>query len=145
VIPVNKKGEQMEFSVKDAKLIQTKALPNGAANTSIDGFDLKLGPKGDFLSDCELLIEAPVLGVTPLPNSKTMIYSVEHSDTADFASPVLMADRVIVQTGAGGEGDVAKSARFRLPSNVKRFVRVKATGSASGDASTASFTVSIVF
>lgn len=135
----------MEFSVRDAQLIQTKALPNGAANTATDGFDLGHGPKGDFLADCELLIEAPALGVTPLPNAKTMIYSVEHADASNFSDVVQLADRIIVQTGADGAGDVAKSARFRLPSNVKRFVRVKATGSASGDASTANFRVSMVF
>lgn len=135
----------MEPSVRDAALIQTKALPNGAAATAIDGFDLGHGSKGDFLAQTELLIETPALGATPLPNAKTMTFSIEHDDAANFGTAVVLANQVIVQTGAGGVGDVAKSARFRLPTNVKRYVRVKATGSGAGDASGSAFTVSMVF
>lgn len=134
----------MEPSVRDAALIQTKALPNGAAATVIDGFDLGHGSKGDFLAQAELLIEAPALGATPLPNAKTMTFSVEHDTDSAFGTPVVLADKVIVQTGAGGVGDVAKSARFRLPTDVKPNVRVKATGSGAGDASGSSFTVSLI-
>lgn len=135
----------MEPSVRDAALIQTKALPNGAAATAIDGFDLGHGSKGDFLAQCELLIEAPALGATPLPNAKTMTFSVEHDTDPAFGTAVVLADKVIVQTGAGGVGDGAETARFRLPTNVNRYVRVKATGSGAGDASASSFTVSVVF
>lgn len=135
----------MEFSVKDAALSVTKALPNGAATTSSDGLDLGIGANGDFLTDCELLIESPALAVGPMADAKTMKFSVYHDTASGFGTEVLLAADVLVQTGAGGVGVAAKSARFRLPSSVSRYIRVKATGSASGDASGSSFTASLVF
>lgn len=135
----------MQPSVKDASLIQTKALPNGAASTSTDGFDLGHGASGDFLAQCELLIEAPALVTGDLGDAATMKYSIEHDDAVGFGTAVAIAKEVLVQTGAGGAGAAAASARFRLPTDVKRYVRVKATNSAAGDASDKSFTVSLVF
>ncbi len=135
----------MEFGVKDASLSVTKALPNGAATTASDGIDLGHGANGDFLADCELLIEAPALGVTPMPNAKTMTYDVYHDTDAAFGSEVKLGTAVLVQTGAGGVGCAAATARFRFPSNVNRHVRVKATGSAVGDASASSFTAGLRF
>ncbi len=135
----------MEFGVRDAQLIQTKALPNGAGSTSTDGFDLGHGSKGDFLAPCELLIEAPALATADLGDADTMKYSIEHDTDPAFGTAVAIAKEVLVQTGAGGAGAAAASARFRLPSNVNRYVRVKATNSDAGDASDKSFTVSLMF
>lgn len=132
------------LAIRDAALKLTKALPNGAAATTTDPIDLG-GPNGVHVSNVEFLISSPALGATPLPNSKTMTFAVMHSDNADLSSPSVLYDAVVVQTGAGGVGDVAKTGRFRVPSNCKRYIGVRATGSAAGDASGSSFTVEAMF
>jgi len=50
---------------------------------------------------------------------------------------------VLVQTGAGGAGAAAATARFAIPSDCERYVRVTATNSGTGDASGASMTVNL--
>jgi hypothetical protein len=132
--------------VADGGMRQTKALPNGAANTSTNGFDLEQSTRGSLTGmKPELYIEAPALNVTEQPNSKTMIYSVEHADDSAFSGVAVLYSAVLTQTGAGGAGAAAATRRLALPTDVKRYVRVKATGSASGDSSTKSMTVSLLF
>ncbi len=120
---------------KDANLVKTFALPNGAAATVSVGIELPQSANGQFSLDHEFQIDLPALGVTPLPNARTQIVSVETATDLAFTSPVVVYPEVVRQTGAGGAGDAAKSARFRIPSNVLKYVRVKVTGSATGDAS----------
>jgi hypothetical protein len=135
----------MGFAVVDALLKATKALPNGAASVQTDAFDLGHGSKGDFLAPCELKIEAPALAVADLADADTMTYIVQHDDDAAFGTVATLHDKVIVQTGAGGAGAAAASAAVRLPLDVKRYVRVKATNSGAGDASDKSVTASLLF
>lgn len=138
--------DRTAHQVQDAGLIKTKALPNGAAAVNSDGLDTGLrGSRGAFLTECELLIEAPALATAALPDTKTMTYKVQHDSDSAFGTAVTLADAVLVQTGAGGAGAAAASARVRLPSTVSRYVRVVATNSGAGDASGSSMTVSLNF
>lgn len=133
------------MEVRDAKLKRTKALPNGAAATTTDAIDLGHGSGGDLHANVEFIINAPALGTTPMPNAKTMTYAVVESDASDLSNPVVLYDSVLVQTGAGGVGAAAASKRFKLPTTVKRYVGVRATGSGAGDASASSFNVEALF
>lgn len=134
------------YAVKDALLTVTKALSNGAGSVTTDAIDLGLSANGDLHAGCELSIDAPALTTTQLPNAETMKYDVIHSDNSDLSSPSTIAASVVVQTGAGGAGAAAISGtRFRLPSTVKRYVGVKVTKTGTGDASTVSTTVALVF
>lgn len=135
----------MEFGVKDASLSVTKALPNGANTIYTDGIDLGHGSKGDFLANCELLIEAPLLVVGDLANAATMKYSIQHDTDSAFGSAVTLLPDVLTQTGAGGVGAAAATKRVRLPSDVNRYVRVMAVNSGAGDASDKSVTVGLRF
>jgi len=131
------------MDLKDAALEVTKALPNGAASVNSAGIDLGLATEGQHLSECELVIEAPALATADLPDTKTMTYKVEHSaDNSSYADLFLS---VIVQTGAGGAGAVAATKRLRLPVDVRRYVRVTATNSGTGDASDKSLTAGLRF
>jgi hypothetical protein len=130
---------------QDAQLIQTKALPNGAAAVNSDAFDLELTSRSHFTAECELTISAPLLAVGELANAATMKYDVECDSDAAFGSPRVLAKEVLVQTGAGGVGAAAATARFRLPSDVERYLRVKATNSGAGNASAKSLTVALGF
>lgn len=135
----------MPLNMKDASLKVTKALPNGAATIYSDGIDLGHNTTGDHLAKCELLISAPALGATPLPDAKTMKYSVQMDDNSSFSSATVLFADVITQTGAGGAGAAAATFRLSLPANVERYIRVRAIGSAAGDASGSSLTAELVF
>ena len=132
----------MSYAIRDAFLKVTKALPNGAAATTSDFIDTGKGTSyGRQLAEVEFLITAPALGATPLPDAKTMKFDVLTSANSDGSSPTTLMPTVITQTGAGGVGASAATYRFKVPSDAARYVGVKATGSASGDASGSSFTV----
>lgn len=138
--------DRANHGVKDANLIETKALPNGAATIYTDGIDLGLvSARGARLADCELLIEAPALVVGDLGDAATMKYDVQHDSTSDFGSVATIATTVLTQTGAGGVGAAAASVRYRFPTHTLRYVRVAATNSAAGDASDKDVTASLVF
>lgn len=135
----------MSFQVRDSLLTVTRALPNGAAAVTSTALDTETVSPGRQLADFELLIEAPAMGATPMPNAKTMTYAVVTSANSDLSSPTVIADAVLVQTGAGGVGCAAATARFRLPTNAARYIGVRATGSAAGDATGSSVVASFVF
>jgi len=134
----------MGYAVKDALLKVTIALPNGAATVYSAGIDLGHGTKGDFLANAEVKISAPALTTTQQPNAKTLTYTIQHDDDAAFGTVADLYPGVLVQTGAGGAGAAAATFTARLPVDVKRYVRVKAVGSATGDASAASLTFEVL-
>lgn len=124
------------YGVRDANMVKTKALPSGASTIYTDGIDVGLrGGRGALLADCELEINAPILAVGELANASTMKYDVQMDADVAFGSPTTIALEVLVQTGAGGVGAAAATAKFRLPTNCERYVRVAATNSAAADAS----------
>lgn len=122
------------------------ALPNGAASTNSATFDLgHNATRGNTPKGPEILITAPAMGATPMGNGKTMVYAIYHDDASNMGSEVALIPQVLVQTGAGGTGCAAATARVRLPKGCKRYVRVKATGSTTGDASGSSFDTEFLF
>lgn len=135
---------------KDASLIETKALPASAGSVSTSAFDLGTGVQ-DMVAACDLKIELPELTTTELPDTETMVASVETS--ADDSSYVTLYADVITQTGSGSAGDSAADATVPLrgaindtAGNLRRYVRVTVTGSTSiGDCSGKSVTASLVF
>ena len=135
----------MGYAVKDEALKVTKALPNGAATVYSDGLDLGHGSRGDFLAAADFKVSAPALTTAQLPDTKTMTYSVQHDDDPAFGTAADLYPSVLVQTGAGGAGAAAATFTCRLPVDVKRYVRVKAVNSGTGDASGASLTFEGLF
>lgn len=137
----------MGYGLKDADsgMVKTAALPNGAATTQTAGFDLGIGTYGDCGGNFELQIEAPALATADLGDAATMKYDVYHDTAVGFGTEALLMRDVVVQTGAGGAGAAAQTVRVRLPVDVNRYIRVKATNSAAGDASDKSMTVRLVF
>lgn len=122
------------------------ALPNGAAAVNSNIFDLGLNAaRGQTTDGFEIVVTAPAMGATPMPNAKTMTYKVTHGDASDLSDVADLIPAVLIQTGAGGVGCSAATARVRLPSGCKRYVRVTATGSGVGDATGSSFSVEFVF
>lgn len=126
--------------LRDKSLIQTKALPNGATSTVTDGFDLE-SASGEFLADVELELSVPALTATEVADTQTITYTVEMSTTSGFDVATAIGTLAAV---TGSTGVAATVKRFRLPSTVQRYVRVKATKTGASNASTASMTVSLL-
>lgn len=140
------------FGVRDAALKLTRLLPDGAATVYSDGFDLAGGSpaygassRPDFLAQLEMLLSAPVLAVGQLANASTMTYAIQTDSDPAFGSPKTLIASAIVQTGDNGAGAATASYRFRLPTDVERYLRVAITNSAAADASAASATLEALF
>jgi hypothetical protein len=136
-------------NVKDALLIKSNALPNNAS-TTVNGTALDPGNaltgRGAYLAQCELLLSAPALNTTMLPDTRTMTYSIEGSVDSAFTSPIALASGCIVQTGAGSAGAAAATFRMKIPSNAPRYIRAKAvSGASTTDASSLSMTLALLF
>ena len=128
----------MSFLMKDTALKVTKALPNGAATTNSDAIDLGTSTRGDFLANCEVLMTAPALTTGELGDTQTIIYTLQHDTDPAFGTVTDLAPNVITQTGAGGIGAVGATYRLRLPTTVKRYIRMKQVKTGATNASTSS-------
>lgn len=133
------------YSVTDYSLRTTKAMPTGASAVTTDSIDLGHGTAGANLADFECLIEAPALTTGMLGDAATVKYDAVTSASSDLSTPTIVALTILTQTGAGGAGAAAASQRFRLPTNCQRYIGVRATKSAAGDASSVSMTLSLKF
>lgn len=140
--------DRATHNVQDASLRKTRALPAAASSTVHSaGIDLgALSARGARLADCELVVEAPAVGVAVLPNTKTLTYTVQHDDDSAFGGAANLFPSLIVQTGAGGAGAAAAVARRKLPTDCKRYVRLSITSGADvGDGSALSAVMSLRF
>lgn len=135
----------MNPSVKDYLLTSTVVLPVGAVTTTGTAIDLGQTTRGQHLAQCELLIEAPALTVGALPDTKTITYDIISSASSNMSSPTVLVAGLIVQTGAGGVGAAAATARYRPATNVAQYVAIRATGVATVSAASFSTTAALVF
>lgn len=133
------------FEMRDAQLKQTLQLADDNTEVQSDPIDLGLTSRSDFVAHCEVLVTAPALATGELGDADTMTYAIEHDTDPEFGSKEVLFPQVIVQTGAGGAGAAAASKRVRLPSNVKRYIRLTAINSDNLDASAKSATLELVF
>lgn len=122
---------QPNMLLKDAELEETKALPATASSSVYtDGIDLEKSANGLHLAECEIELSVPALTTTMLPDTKTMTYKVQMDNDAAFGSPTDLFPTAIVQTGAASAGAAAQTKRYRLPTNVERYIRLAATSGA---------------
>jgi len=119
-----------------------KSLPAAAGTADTASMDLNAtGPL--ILRRTEFQLGVPALAVLALPNGETATYTLQDSadDTAFVAVQVLTE---ATQTGAGGAGAAAKTIRFSVPSDIRRYIRVRVTTSGgSGDCSASDMTLTI--
>jgi hypothetical protein len=123
------------------------ALPAGAS-TTVNGASIDLNSTAGAFHETlefELLSASATLGVTPLPNGETITYTFQEStDDITFTDVYVLSEALM--TGAGGVGDTAKTARFRAPSDISRYVRVSAvTSGSAGDCSAATMQLKVMF
>lgn len=130
---------------QDNLLNRSKALPVGATTVVADAIDLQQSTNGSFLANVEFLLNAPLLTAAELPDTKTIIYSVLASANADMSAPDVIHAACITQTGDGVNGAAAAEFKFRVNSETKRYVSVKAVGVATVAASAKSLTLKPLF
>jgi len=112
---------------QDDNYISTVTLLAAGANTA--SFDLEQATGGD-IEAVVFQLAAPALATAELSDTKVVTYKLEDSaDNSSWASvdPLIQT----TQTGAGGAGAAAKTIRFRLPANTRRYVRIAQTASAT--------------
>ena len=117
-------------NIKDASALctQTKAMPAAGASNSTTAFDLiDAGWKNENL---EMQWDIAASPAHTTVNNNTFALQ-DSSDNSSFAA----VDPAISTTSAGVAvtGGVAKEIRFRLPPNVRRYVRVLQTAGATDD------------
>lgn len=132
------------FLLKDKLLRTVHALPNGANTTNGAGLDLGLTSRSEFVANSEAVVSAPALTTTELGDTQTVTYHLYHDTAVGFGSETLLAT-LGLQTGAGGAGAAAAEFRLKLPSTVKRYLRLKTVKVGASNASTASATLELAF
>jgi hypothetical protein len=134
--------------LKDTLQKITRALP-GAASTSVTSttaIDLGHGVNGNPMFRGELLISAPAVTTVMVPDTRTQTYDLISSANSDLSSPVTVVAGIILQTGAGGVGAAAATARYKPASDSKRYYGIKVTsGASTTDSSAVSATLELVF
>jgi hypothetical protein len=135
----------MSLNVRDANLVLTRALPNGAATVTSTSIDLQQTARGDLTGNMEILVSAPALTVGELANAATVRYDIITSANADLSSPTIVYSGLLTQTGAGGVGAAAATARCRLPSSTQRYLGFTATNSGAGNQTGKNATLALLF
>ncbi|MDO4574253.1 MAG: hypothetical protein Q4D98_03465 [Planctomycetia bacterium] len=139
-----------KLSLKDEALKKTIALPSAASSSvTTAAFRLKSGEDiaGGFYAECELEIDVPALSATILPATGKITIEVQTTDTDD-ATGWEAAETLTVKEIEGGTsgGSDAQEIRYRFPTGVKKYARVKAsTNAIATDASSVTMTVWLVF
>ena len=114
---------------RDADFIVVKALPAANANHNTDTIDLEQLTGGD-LENIQFEISVPA---TPaLADTKKITITVQDSaDDITFAAidPLISTTVTGVATGQGGP---AKTVRFRLPPNARRYIQLNLAVENSG-------------
>lgn len=126
-------------NIQDKDLTITRALPTADGTVTSADFDLSAAPyKGENM---ELEITIPALTATHLPNADTLTVTVQNG-TAATPTATLFALPVIT----GSTGYAGGTFRFRLPSNVARYLNVKAVAAGgTGDISAVNATIKLLF
>jgi hypothetical protein len=127
-------------NIKDDSFKITRALPT--ADGTVTSTDFDLGADVYKAETYELEIYVPSLTSTNLPNADTLTITVQ---AGAAATPTASAGLVTVITGTGST--IAEQyIRYRLPSNVGRYVNVKfVAAGGTGDISAKSAILRLLF
>lgn len=128
-------------NLQDSNYVSSVTLLAAGANTA--SFDLEQIEGGD-IGAVVFELAGPALLTAQLADTKVVTYTLQDSaDGSSFAA----VDPLITttQTGAGGAGAAAKTVRFRLPANTRRYVRIAQTATASPGTLTANMVAKLLF
>lgn len=129
--------------MKDQNAMVSKAHPAAGATANSDAIDLGSKTPGPLTDKIQARIYS---GAAPtLADTRSLTVSLQDSaDGVTFAAVPSVA--TMVQTGAGGAGAAAVERTIYLPPNIRRYVRVSSTASAStGDQTGVTFGLDLLF
>jgi len=124
---------------QDQNYVSTVAIAQVGANTA--SFDLEQAVGGDIERVVFELAAPAAAGIT---DAKVVTYALQDSaDGTNFAAvdPTIST----TQTAAGGAGIAAKTVRFRVPANTRRYVRIAQTMTSSAGTVTGSMVAKLLF
>jgi hypothetical protein len=135
-------GYEYTRNIRDAAKVGVLAVPAAAANASGAAIDLEQ-VQGGILENVQFEIAIPAL--PSLADAKSLTVTVQDSaDGTTFAN--LDPSQVTTVTGVSTSGSAAKTVRFRIPPQARRYIGVNLAVAASGGDSTAkSVTLSALF
>jgi hypothetical protein len=128
-------------NIRDASALCTisKALPAATETNYSDAFDL--GASGHRIASIDFQIDIPAIAAHVTVNNTTI--SVEDSaDNSSFAAVDPAISTLI--PGVASTGSVAKDVRFRMPPNVRQYVRFKQVAGATDTLTASSITYRIL-
>ena len=128
-------------NLQDKNYVSTVTLLAAGANTA--AFDLEQIEGGD-IEAVVFELAAPALTTAQLTDAKVVTYTLQ--DSADNSSWAAVDPLITTtQTGAGGAGAAAKTIRFRVPTNTRRYVRIAQTATATPGTLTAAMVAKLLF
>jgi len=130
----------MPRNIQDYLLTVTRALPTADGTVTSSDIDLGAVSPGDSMEHMELVVAVPALSSTLLPSADTLTITVQ---AGAAAAPTTSINIVKVITGTGST-IAAQDLRFKLPSDVARYVNVKfVAAGGTGDQSGVSATITL--
>ena len=130
-------------NVVDADLLKTRALPSNGTTVYSDSIDLEFNREdGVFLAEADVIVNAPAVTTTQLPDAKTFTYKLQESDDDSTFTDVATLG---TQTGAGGAGADAKDFIGSIGSTTGRYIRLAILNSGTGNASTVNASFKLAF
>lgn len=133
---------QVSFSVADALLTITNALPTQTNTVNSASVDLGVAAPALAGTHSDFLISAP--DGAALNTGQTLTFTIQDSaDNSTFAAVAALPTYVV--TGASNLVPAGSNRTFRLPPGIRRYVRVSCAASATaGTSASASFTASLL-
>jgi hypothetical protein len=126
---------------QDQNYVSTVTLLAAGATTA--AFDLEQAVGGD-VERVVFELAGPALTTAQLTDAKVVTYALQ--DSADGSSWAAVDPAIsTTQTGAGGAGAAAKTVRFRVPANTRRYVRIAQTATATPGTLTAAMVAKLLF
>lgn len=124
---------------QDYNYTSSVAIAQAGANTA--SFDLEQAVGGDIEKVVFELAAPAAAGIT---DAKVVTYALQ--DSADGSSWAAVDPAIsTTQTAAGGAGIAAKTIRFRVPANTRRYVRIAQTMTASAGTVTGNMVAKLLF
>jgi hypothetical protein len=127
-------------NIADALLIVTKALPAATATNVSDSIDL--GTTGYKPENVEVEISVPAMPLHVTANNTTLTLH-DSADNSSFAEVDPLTQTKIL--GVVTVGSSAKTVRFRLPPNVRRYIAFSQTAGATDTLTSYTITYKLLF
>ena len=126
-------------NLQDKNYTSTVAIAQAGANTA--SFDLEQVVGGDVE---KVVFELAAPTAAGISDTKVVTYALQ--DSADGSAWAAVDPAIsTTQTASGGAGIVAKTVRFRLPANTRRYVRIAQTMTSSAGTVTGNMVAKLLF